>query len=69
MLRRKARVPIIVTGNCNGTALRPEIGVMYEVNPDFSFSVTGKYYLGFEAGDLNEPINYFALNIGFVFTK
>ena len=50
-------------------ALRPEIGVMYEVNPDFSFSVTGKYYLGFEAGDLNEPINYFALNIGFVFTK
>ena len=49
-------------------ALRPEVGLMYEVNPEFSFSVTGKYYIGFEAGDLNEPMSYFALNIGFVFT-
>ena len=49
-------------------AIRPEIGILYEVNPDFSFSVTGKYYMGFEAGDLDAQ-NYFALNFGFVFTK
>ena len=48
-------------------ALRPEIGVIYEVNPEFGFSLTGKYYYGFEAGDLNEPMSYFALNVGFVF--
>jgi opacity protein-like surface antigen len=48
-------------------ALRPEVGVIYEVNPEFGFSLTGKYYYGFEAGDLNEPMSYFALNIGFVF--
>ena len=48
-------------------ALRPEVGVMYEMNPEFAFSLTGKYYYGFEAGDLNEPMSYFALNIGFVF--
>ena len=47
-------------------AIRPEIGILYEVNPDFSFSVTGKYYVGFEAGDLPTQ-NYFALNFGFVF--
>lgn len=49
-------------------AIRPEIGILYEVNPDFSFSVTGKYYMGFEAGDLDAQ-NYFALNFGFVFKK
>ena len=49
-------------------AIRPEIGIMYEVNPEFSFSVTGKYYMGFEAGDL-EAQNYFVLNFGFVFKK
>ena len=47
-------------------AIRPEIGILYEVSPDFSFSVTGKYYMGFEAGDLDAQ-NYFALNVGFVF--
>jgi opacity protein-like surface antigen len=48
-------------------ALRPEVGFIYEVNPEFGFSLTGKYYYGFEAGDLNEPMSYFALNVGFVF--
>lgn len=47
-------------------AVRPEIGILYAVTPDFSFSVTGKYYMGFEAGDLDAQ-NYFALNFGFVF--
>ncbi len=49
-------------------AIRPEVGILYEVRPDVSFSVTGKYYMGFEAGDLDAQ-NYFALNFGFVFKK
>jgi opacity protein-like surface antigen len=49
-------------------ALRPEAGILYEVNPEFALSVTGKYYYGFEAGDLPAQ-GYFALNFGFVFTK
>jgi len=47
-------------------ALRPEFGIMVEANPEFSFSVTAKYYYGFEAGDLPAQ-SYFALNFGFVF--
>jgi len=49
-------------------ALRPEIGVLFEANPNMSLAVTGKYYYGFEAGDLPAQ-SYFALNVGFVFTK
>lgn len=49
-------------------ALRPEIGVLFAANPDMSLSITGKYYYGFEAGDLPAQ-SYFALSLGFVFTK
>lgn len=49
-------------------ALRPEAGVIFEANPGLSFAITGKYYYGFEAGDLDAQ-SYFALNFGFVFTK
>lgn len=49
-------------------ALRPEIGVLFEANPNMSLAVTGKYYYGFEAGDLPSQ-SYFALSVGFVFTK
>jgi len=49
-------------------ALRPEIGVMFQANPNMALAVTGKYYYGFEAGDLPAQ-SYFALNVGFVFTK
>ena len=49
-------------------SIRPEIGILFQVNTDFSFSVTGKYYMGFEAGDLPAQ-DYFALNFGFVFTN
>jgi opacity protein-like surface antigen len=49
-------------------ALCPEVGVMFAANPDMSLSITGKYYYGFEAGDLPSQ-SYFALNVGFVFTK
>ncbi len=49
-------------------AIRPEVGILYEANPGMSFMVTGKYYYGFEAGDLPAQ-GYFTLNFGFVFTK
>lgn len=49
-------------------ALRTEIGILVEGQPGFSFSVTGKYYYGFEAGDLPSQ-SYFALSFGFVFSK
>lgn len=47
-------------------ALRPEVGILYEASPELAFSVTGKYYHGFAAGDLPTQ-GYFALNFGFVF--
>ena len=49
-------------------ALRPEVGVLFEANPNMSLALTAKYYYGFEAGDLPAQ-SYFALNVGFVFTK
>ena len=49
-------------------ALRPEVGVLIEANPGMSVAITGKYYHGFEAGDLDAQ-SYFALTIGFVFSK
>lgn len=49
-------------------ALRPEIGVALEMNPETSFLITGKYYHGFEAGDLPTQ-SYFALAFGFVLKK
>lgn len=47
-------------------ALRPEVGALIQASPDFSFSVSAKYYHGFEAGDLASQ-GYFTLNFGFVF--
>lgn len=49
-------------------AIRPEVGILYEMREGVSFSVTGKYYMGFEADDLDAQ-NYFALNFGFVFRR
>lgn len=48
--------------------IRPEIGILYELNPELSFKVSGKYYYGFEAGDLPAQ-GYFTLNLGFVITN
>lgn len=45
--------------------LEPEIGVMYEINPEASFSFSTKYYHGFETGDLPAQ-GYFTLNFGIV---
>src|SRR5690606_15619800 len=49
-------------------ALRPEIGVLIEASPGVHFAVSGKYYHGFEAGDL-EAQSYFALTLGFDFAR
>ncbi len=48
--------------------IRPEVGILYEMNPDVSFKVSGKYYYGFEAGDLPAQ-GYFTLNLGLVLTN
>ncbi len=46
--------------------LRPEAGIIINANPNLSFAITGKYYYGFAAGDLDAQ-SYFALSFGFVF--
>jgi len=33
-------------------ALKPEIGLLYQLNPGTALKITGKYYVGFAAGDL-----------------
>ena len=48
--------------------IRPEIGILYELNSELSFKVSSKYYYGFEAGDLPAQ-GYFTLNLGFVITN
>ncbi len=47
-------------------AMRPEIGVLIHASPGIGFKVSGKYYYGFKAGDLDSQ-GYFTLNFGFVF--
>lgn len=47
-------------------ALKPEVGIMYEISLNSSFNLSAKYYTGFASGDL-EAQSYFALGAGFVF--
>jgi hypothetical protein len=49
-------------------ALRPEIGILYELGEGSHLKVSGKYYTGFSAGDLDAQ-SYFALNVGIVIMK
>jgi hypothetical protein len=49
-------------------ALRPEVGILYEVGEGTHLKVSGKYYTGFSAGDLDTQ-SYFALNVGLVFMR
>lgn len=49
-------------------ALRPEIGILYEVADGTHIKLSGKYNTGFSAGDLDTQ-SYFALNVGIVFMK
>lgn len=47
-------------------ALKPELGIMYEINTNSALNLSAKYYTGFASGDL-EAQSYFALGVGFVF--
>jgi hypothetical protein len=49
-------------------ALRPEIGLLFNLAPGVNFNVAGKYYYGFKAGDLPAQ-GYFTLNVGFAVVK
>jgi hypothetical protein len=48
-------------------ALKPEVGLLYEISFNLSFKIAGKYYTGFEAGELSSQ-NYFSLSTGLAFT-
>ena len=47
-------------------ALKPEVGIMCEINLNTSFNLSAKYYTGFASGDL-ETQSYIALGAGFLF--
>jgi hypothetical protein len=48
-------------------ALVPEIGVQLTISEGVAVAISGKYYYGFEAGELTGDQSYFALNVGFAF--
>jgi hypothetical protein len=47
-------------------ALKPEIGVMYEMNHNAALKLAGKYYTGFATGSADAR-SYFAISAGFAF--
>lgn len=47
-------------------ALKPEVGLMYEVGYNTKFKLAAKYYTGFAAGEL-ETQGYFTISTGFAF--
>jgi len=47
-------------------ALRPEVGVIYDISYSTGVSATAKYYIGFESGDLPTQ-SYLSLNLGILF--
>jgi hypothetical protein len=47
-------------------ALKPEIGLIYDITDKVGFKLAAKYYNGFAAGDL-ETQGYFAISSGWVF--
>lgn len=47
-------------------ALKPEVGIMYDISLNISVNLSAKYYTGFAAGDLDTQ-SYLALGAGFVF--
>jgi outer membrane protein len=48
-------------------AMKPELGLLYELNPGTSIKVAAKYYNGFSAGDLDTQ-GYFTISTGFAFS-
>lgn len=47
-------------------ALKPEVGLLYEINFNTAFKVAAKYYTGFSAGDLETQSNL-TISGGFAF--
>lgn len=47
-------------------AIKPELGLLYEVSSATSFKLAVKYYNGFKSGDL-ETQGYFTVSAGFAF--
>ena len=50
-------------------AVKPEIGFLYQMNPETSAFVAIKYYNGYSAGDFSVAQSYFTLNLGLAFTR
>lgn len=49
-------------------SLRPEAGVLINVNPGLDIILAGKYYYGFANSDFKEQ-SYFTFNVGFAFRE
>ena len=47
-------------------AIKPEVGVLWEMSYSTALKVAGKYYNGFKAGDLDNQ-GYFSISVGFAF--
>jgi opacity protein-like surface antigen len=48
-------------------ALKPEVGLLYELSYSTSAKVGVKYYAGFKSGELDEAQNYISVSAGFAF--
>ena len=48
-------------------AIKPEVGLLYELSFNTSFKLAAKYYNGFSAGDLDSQ-GYFSISAGLAFT-
>jgi len=47
-------------------AMKPEVGILYEISNKTSLKLAGKYYYGFETDDLDSQ-GYFTVSLGFAF--
>jgi outer membrane protein W len=50
-------------------AVKPEVGFLYQLQPELAAFVAVKYYNGFQAGDLKQAQSYITLNVGLAFTR
>jgi outer membrane protein W len=50
-------------------AVKPEVGFLYQLQPELAAFVAVKYYNGFQAGDFKQTQSYITLNIGLAFTR
>ena len=46
--------------------LQPEVGILYDINEQLDFKISGKYFQGFSTSELDGQ-SYFSLNVGLVF--